>query len=141
MPKQKELFFTKAASNTYTQFQNADGTTAKAIYTAAADDSKIVGIYIQNSSASAYDITISSKVSGGATLFPIGVINIPASSGSSNAVSNVNIFTNANFIFLPIDPNLNKYWNVRALNEIHVRLNSVLTAGHILTIGVIAEDY
>lgn len=141
MAKQEKLFLTKAASNTYTQFQNADTTTAKAIYTAAADDAKITGIYIQNSSASAYDVTIYSKVSGGATLFPIGVINIPASSGATNAVSNVNIMLNSNFSFLPIDPNLNKYWNVKGLNEIHMKVNTTLTAGHILTVGVIAEDY
>ena len=139
MAKQSSLYLTKQSNNTYTQFQNADGTTAKAIFVSGSDDSVVKGIFIQNSSASAYDVTISSKV--GATLYPIGVISIPANSGSTNAVNNVNIFSNSNFNFLPTDPNLNKYWNVKAGNEIHLKVNSTLTAGHILTVGVIAEDY
>ncbi len=139
MAKQTNLYLTKASANNYTQFQNADGTAAKAILVAAGDDTRIMGIVIQNSSASAYDITIYTK--SGATSYPIAVIQIPANAGSNNSTNNVNILLNSNFSFLPADPNGNKYWNVKAANEIHMKVNTTLTAGHILTVGVIAEDF
>jgi len=139
MTKQSSLFLTKQAANTYTQFTNADGTTAKAVFVAGADDSVVKGIFIHNSSASAYDVTVNVKV--GATTYPIGVIAIAASSGNTNAVNNVNILNNSNFSYLPSDPNLNKYWNMKAGDEIHIKVNTTLTSGHILTVGVIAEDY
>jgi hypothetical protein len=68
-------------------FVNADGTTAKSLYTAGANGSIVVSISACSSDTSAVNMQVFAN--NGSTNYLIGTVNIPASSGANGTANSV----------------------------------------------------
>ncbi len=66
-----------------TQFANADGTTAKTIYTAGANGSRILSVNAVTTDTAVNDVALSVQVGGSGTSYPIGAVAVAAGSGNN----------------------------------------------------------
>lgn len=75
--------FENAPNHTEVTFVNADGTTAKTIFTAGADGSVITGINVTSDDTSA--VVLNVYLNDGATDYLLGAINVPTLSGTDGS--------------------------------------------------------
>ncbi len=68
----------------FATFVNADGTTAKTLFTAGSSGSKLVSITAHSSDTAARDVRINITRSG--TNYPVTTVNIPIGAGNTSSV-------------------------------------------------------
>jgi hypothetical protein len=119
------------------QFTNSDGTTAKVVATAGADDSVVKAIAITNSDASnAYQITL--IVNNGTSDFVVDTINVPAGSGTDGTHAAVDGLANALF---PLDSNGKKVLPIQSGFTIKGKMVGAVGSGKFIVISVITQDF
>lgn len=129
-------------NNTPVTFVNADGTTAKSIYTSGVNGSKLEAIYATNTdSGSAYSVNIWIKQSG--TSYLLGTVNVPLSAGNTTAAPTVNLLNSSNNLgtILNKDSNGNTYLYLSASSVVTLAPTGAVTSAKTLTFIAVCEDF
>lgn len=94
-----------ASSNTVTLGSNTNGAT---IYTAGANGGRVNSLTAVTDDTVAVNVFV--YIYRGSTVIPLGLVNVPLSSGNTNAARyNVNFLDGVNILGLPIDNQGNRY--------------------------------
>lgn len=121
------------------QILPADTSSLKTLYTAGTNGSKIETILVTNTdSTSAYLITLTVVIS--ATNYIIGTVNVPLSSGNTNAAPAINILSNSN-IPLNKDSNGNPYLYLATGAILKVNSSTTVTTAKVLSFLAQGEDF
>ena len=76
-----------------TKIENADGTTAQTLVTAGSSGSKVTGVNVASSDATARTVQFIINRSG--TAYVLGTVSIPASSGTDGSAASVAVLSNS----------------------------------------------
>ena len=134
MPANTSPVFVAGVNNVATSFANADGTVAKAIFTAGTNGSRVQAIAVVNTDTVAYDVVLSYN---GATQI-LGRVSVPLSSGNTNAAPTANLLASPQLTpFLDADGSLRLPGGV----TLWLALGSAITAGKSLFVTVLAGDF
>jgi hypothetical protein len=128
-------------------FVNADGTTAKTLFTPGSQGSKIVAITAFSTDSSARDLRLSLNRS--ATNYPFSTIAIPLNSGNTNSVPPVAVLqttqTGGTIIsptgILPLDQDAQVYFFLQSGDLLTANFTTAVTASTQITIHVWGVDY
>ncbi len=90
MATNKNPIFLNSINYTPISFINADGTTAKKVFTPEATDGGAV-MQINVTSTDTSDVVMQVNVNNGSTSFLLGSVNVPAGSGTNGVLPSVNI--------------------------------------------------
>ncbi len=121
-------------------FVNADGTTAKTLYTAGANGARILAINCVTSDTAANDLNVLVKTAGGGgTARNIGGKRVPIASGDqvASTITSINLLDPAQIACLLPDGSL----QLGASDVLQIAPVAAVTAAKTLTIVVIAVDY
>lgn len=126
-----------ASSNTVTLGSNTNGAT---IYTAGAYGG------IVDSLIASTDDTVTSNIFlyiyRGSTVIPLGLVNIPASSGNTNAARfNVDFLDGSNIVGLPVDSKGKRYIRLKANDVLKCGALANLTAAKSVWVAAQGLDY
>jgi hypothetical protein len=123
--------FTTQPANGAVTFLNADGTTAKAVYTGSTGPFHVTAILLTNSDSVARVIDILLRI--GATNYLVGSVSIPAGAGLAGAVPK-EFFEALNLVNLVgVDAG--------ATNAIWAAMEATITSPNVVTVSVIASSY
>jgi hypothetical protein len=136
MAKQTSVFATRTVKNSAVTFVNADGTTAKDLFTAGADDSLLrsVGIVSDDTASRVIDLFLHN----GTTAFLLGSVNIPAASGSDGTTPEINALL---FASLPLDARDKKFIPLKTGWKLQAKMQGAVTAAKTVTVICLGEDY
>ena len=139
MAKQFQVPIAAGYADQHTKIVNADGTTAKTIFTASANDSNIIGIHV--SSTDSADRTFIFSITDGTTIVDLGAVLIPLGAGRSVAVPAVNVMTSlaAMFSYNAISNLYLPMYRGRILTA--TLTTSAVTTSTEVRFRVIAEDF
>ena len=119
------------------QFANSDGTTAKAVATAGADDSVIKSIALTNTDTSnAYAAQL--IVNNGTSDFVIDTVNVPAGSGTDGTHAATDGLANSLF---PLDTAGKKVFPLHASYTLKCKMVSAVASGKFVVVSVITQDF
>jgi hypothetical protein len=139
MAKQFQVPIAAGYADQHTKIVNADGTTAKTIFTAGSNDANIIGIHV--SSTDSADRTFIFSITDGTTIVDLGAVLIPLGAGRSVAVPAVNIMTSlaAMLVYNSVG---NLYLPMLRARVLTATLTaSAVTAATEVRFRVIAEDF
>lgn len=139
MAKNEKVYFTKDNRFKPTSFTDADGTNAKQIFDPSVEGSRIDGIAISSTSATAKTLLL--QVNNGSVVSKLGHIAVPAGAGTNGSVSVVSGLNRGNLPWLKIDANGNPYINLNFGMNIELQLTSELLPGETIDVSVIGANY
>lgn len=139
MAKNERVFFTKDVRFKPTNFTDADGTNAKQIFDPSIEGSRVDGIIITSTAATAKTVLL--QINNGVTVCPLGHITVPAGAGTNGSVSVVSGLNRVNLPWLKVDANGNPYVNLNYNMNLEAKLLSALGAGEQISITVQAANY
>ena len=129
-----------ASSNTVTVGADANGAT---IYTAGTSGGRVYVLLASLNDTVAVNLIL--YILDGATVLPLGMVLVPASSGNIAATPNVNLLDPSNatqkLLGLPVDENGNRYIPLKASQILKGGALANLTALKILYVTAIGSDY
>lgn len=137
MPVTSTPILPQTIRNGGTTFVNADGTTIKDVLTAGADGSIITALNVASTDTTARDIRF--FLNNGSTDLLLCVVNVPISSGNTNAAAPVDVFRNANCPGLAFDANGNRVLFLQAGYRLRAQMLVAVTAAQ--TISVVATSH
>lgn len=112
------------------------------VYTGNANGSKIVGIWVTSTDATAHVVTCSVNKGGTTRPGSVAVTTGTVKPGFTTSNGAVNVLVQANWPGLPIDSDGNPFvFLSNASDKIECRYATALTAGTLLGITVIGEDF
>lgn len=121
------------------QFVNADGTTAKTLYTVGAEDARLLSLTVVSDDTAAVNIQILLGIGG--TDYPIGTVNVPIASGSNGTVNGIDLINATAIPGLPVDANGKRYLPLEAGVVLKVKPLVAVTAAKTVSIVASLEDY
>jgi hypothetical protein len=128
---------TKTVINEITEITGSDPVT---ILTADEDnDQRVSGIFVASDDTSAQDLTLYLE-DASATLFPIGVVEIPAGSGTDGTNPIVDLMEAFDEFFKELDNADNRFFNILANCSLKAVMDAV-TADKTFTIAVVGSKY
>jgi len=137
--KNEKVYFTKDIRFKPTSFALADGTNAKQIFDPSAEGSRVDGIAISSTAATAKTILL--QVNNGVIVSKLGHITIPANAGTNGSVPVVSGLNRTNLPWLKIDANGNPYINLNTGMNIEAKLLSALSGVETIEITVFGANY
>ena len=117
----------------------ADTTTAKTIFTAGANGSKIDAIFVTSTDTAARDLILNVVVS--ATAYPIGIVSIPITAGTVSTVPTVDYLRSAQVPSFSFDAFGNKCMYIAAGVTLTANVGVAVTAAKVITIVVQGSDF
>jgi hypothetical protein len=114
------------------QIANADGTTAKTIYTASANGALISAITVASTDGTARDLKF--YVNNGTTDILLCTVQIPANSGNTNALPPVDVLRSTMCPGLAFDANGNRVIFLEAGDILKAAAGASVTAGQTINI-------
>lgn len=117
----------------------ADTTTVKSLAVAGANGTKIEAFNVALTDTTTRDVQIYATIS--ATNYLLGTVNIPLSSGNTNAVPSVDILRSAQLPGLAYDANGNKYLYLASGTTLSVACTTTVTAAKAITFFAQGEDF
>lgn len=127
----------QASSNTVTLGNNTNGATA---YTAGANGGRVYSLTGVTDDTVTVNVFV--WILRGATVIPLGLVNIPLSSGNTFAARfNVNFLDGVNITGLPIDNQGNRYIPLMANDVLRVGALANLTAAKTAWVQAQGSDY
>lgn len=122
-----------------TQFANADGTTAKTIYTAGTNGSRILSVNAVTTDTAVNDVALSVQVGGSGTSYPVGAVAVAAGSGNNAnpPTASVELLLGASIAGLLADGSL----QLGANDTLQAAVLAAVTSGKTLTLFVQASDF
>lgn len=139
MAKNLDTPMLKDANNGVQTIVNADGTTAKTIFTAAAEGSRVLGLSLTSDDTAIRDLALYIRKSG--TDYLIGTVRIPIAAGTDGAVPSVNGLNSTDLPFLPIDNNGIPYIELATGETLKAGVLVAVTAAKTVTIVAFGKDY
>lgn len=125
------------SSNTVTLGNNTNGATA---YTAGANGGRVFSLTAVTDDTVTVNVFV--WILRGATVIPIGLVNIPLSSGNTNAARfNVDFLDGVNIVGLPIDNTGKRYIALRPNDVLRVGALANLSAGKTCWVQASGSDY
>lgn len=122
------------------QLNNGSGTTPSTILTAGANGSRLTGLLATMTDTSTHDLVLSLLRSG--TTYILGVVNIPVSSGNTNATPTINLLGNAQIPGIAYDSNGNPYMDFKAGDVLQAGiLTGSLTSAKVLSVIGYGGDF
>lgn len=118
---------------------NADGTTIKTVFTAAANGSKIVGLSASNTDTSAY--TLQLWLTRSSTNYLVASFGLGASAGNNGTTASVNLFSMGLIPGLPIDNDGQAYLFLENGDTLGVSLAGAIASGKTATVIAIGAHF
>ncbi len=139
MAKTNEAVFTQNANIARATIVNADGTTAKSLISAGADDTKITGIALTTDDSAAVNVQV--ILNDGSNDTVIGIVNVPITSGFAASIPGVNGMNATDLPHLPIDSAGNPYIMLKTGHSLKVAALAAVTAAKTLYAVALGEDF
>lgn len=139
MAKSTSLFLPKGANNQSVTLTNADTTTPKLCFTAAADDSDVKAIIVVSNDTAAINLLL--YVTRGGTDYLLGTINIPVNSGATGALPSIDILSSILIPGLPVDNVGKQYLPLKTGDTLKVGCLVTMTASKTCWVSVFGQDY
>jgi hypothetical protein len=126
-----------ASSNTVTLGSNTNGATA---YTAGAEGGRVMSLTAVTDDTVTVNVFV--WILRGATVIPIGLVNVPLSSGNTNAARfNVDFLNGINILGLPVDNTGRQYIPLLPNDVLRVGALANLTAARTCWVQASGNDY
>lgn len=126
-----------ASANTVTIGVNTNGATA---YTAGSDGGRVMSLTGVTDDTVTVNVFV--WILRGATVVPLGLVNVPLSSGNTNAARfNVDFLDGINIVGLPIDNNGKRYIPLMPNDILRVGALANLTAAKTCWVSAHGNDY
>lgn len=141
MAKQTNLYLPAATDNQSVTLVNADGTAAKTLFTAGADDSDVIAIIVASNDTAAMNLELAIKRGG--TAYPLTTVNIPAASGmgAAGATVPVDLLASTMLPGLPVNSAGKRYIPLEAGDTLEVRVLVAVTAAKTVYVSAFGQDY
>ncbi len=139
MAKTNEAVFTQNANIARATIVNADGTTAKTLITAGADDTKITGIALTTDDTAAVNVQVIHNDGSNDTV--IGIVNVPITSGFAASTSGVDGFNATDLPQLPKNSAGNPYIMLKTGHSLKVAALAAVTSAKTLYAVALGEDF
>lgn len=139
MAKQSSLYLTQTLKNPAASLANADGTTAKTLYTVGANDAVMKSLTVTSTDTSNRAIQV--ILNDGVTSRVLGTVSVTALAGTDGTVAAVDLFSSTWLPGLPIDQNGKRYLPL-AFGQV-VKIAAVVAVTAAKTVDCIAcvEEY
>lgn len=126
-----------ASANTVTLGSNTNGASA---YTAGSEGGRVESLTAVTNDTVTVNVFV--WILRGATVIPLGLVNVPLSSGNTNAARfNVDFLDGVNILGLPIDNNGKRYIPLLAADVLRVGALANLTGGTTCWVSAHGSDY
>jgi len=139
MAKQTSLFLHTGHNMSGVTFVNADGTTAKTVFTAGSNDSDVKGIWATTDDTSAVNLKL--FLYNGVTSYLLGCVNIPTLSGTNGTAATVNLLNSAYLPGLLLDASGKNYIPLKTGWSITVAPLVSITSTKTCWISAAGHDY
>lgn len=127
----------EASSNTVTLGSNTNGATA---YTAGAYGGRVMSLTAVTDDTVTVNVFV--YIYRGSTVIPLGLVNVPLSSGNTNAARfNVDFLDSVNILGLPIDNTGKRYIPLMAGDVLKVGALANLSSGKTCWVQASGNDY
>jgi hypothetical protein len=136
MAKTVAIYQPKSYALGVANFENADGTASKLVFTAGADDSTLKSLSATSTDTSNRIAKVILKTGG--TEYILGTFTIPLGAGTDGTTPAVDLL---DLDFLPIDRNTKKVLPLEAGTEVRVAMATAVTAAKVIAITATAEDF
>lgn len=117
----------------------ADTTSVKSVVVAGSNGTKIEALNVSMTDTTTRDIQLYVTIS--ATNYLLGTVNIPLSSGNTNAVPSVDILRSSQLPSLAYDSNGNKYLYLASGSTLSVACTTTVTTAKQITVFSQGEDF
>lgn len=131
--------FPQALNVTPQTIVNGDGTTAKTVFTAGSNGSKLEVMNISSTDTSNRDVAI--YLTRSAVNYLLTTIKILANSGNNNAIPATDCMKNAQIPSLSIDAAGNRFLLLKSGDTVSVAATTTVTAAKTITIITNGADY
>ena len=126
-----------ASANTVTLGSNTNGATC---YTAGASGGRVMSLTAVTDDT--VNVNVFVYIYRGTTVIPLGLVNVPLSSGNTNAARfNVDFLDGINIVGLPIDNNFKRYIPLMPNDVLKVGALANLTAAKTCWVKADGNDY
>lgn len=139
MAKQTSLFLTQTLKNPAASLANADGTTAKTLYTVATNDAVMKSLCITSTDSAARNVQV--VLNDGSTSRVLGTVPVPALSGTDGTQPAVDAFSSSWLPGLPIDQNGKRYLPLASGQVVKVGAVVAVTAAKTIDCIAAVEEY
>lgn len=140
MAKNTTLYFPKQANNKITSFVNADGTTAKTIFTAGVDGSRVYALVASSTDTSTRIIRFSIK--DGSNTNILGAVTLAIGAGTNGTAASVNLLQNSLFQnIVGVDANGVPYIDLETGWTLEANATVAVTAATTVGITALGYDY
>lgn len=139
MAKSSTLNVTQNIKTPGVSLQNADGTTAKTLYTSGANDSVVKSLMISSDDSAVQNVQV--IVNDGTIDRVIGTVNVPASAGTNGTVAAVDALAAAMLPGLPVDQNGKRVLPLQATFVLKLKSLVAVTAAKTVAGVAVVEEY
>ena len=139
MAKQTKLYLPAGVNSSLTTFANADGTTAKQIFVAGANDTNLRFAQACSTDTSAVNLQLFVRRSG--TNYLIGTVNIPTLSGTNGTAAAKNLLNTTDLPGLCFDAVQHPILPLKAADELWAAPVSTITATKTVTVICTGDDF
>jgi len=139
MAKTNEAVFTQNTNNARATIVNADGTTAKSLISAGADDTKITGIALTTDDSAAVNVQI--IYNDGTNDTVLGIVNVPLTSRFAASKPGVNGLNTTDLPHLPKDSAGNPFIMLKNGHSLKVAALATVTSAKTLYAVAFGEDF
>lgn len=139
MAKQTSLFLHTGVNSSAVTFVNADGTTAKTVFTAGANDSDLKMLTITSNDTATVNMQVYYRTGG--TDYLIGTVRAVTLTGTDGSANSVDLLNSTALPFLPVDDAGKRYVPVKTGDTIKVAPLAAVTAAKTVTIVALGYDY
>lgn len=140
MALNETLYATKDPIVSGTNFQNADGTSYKTIYTNSTGEAvRIMAIAINSTDTVARDLIFA--INDGSTDYPLHHVDIPIAAGTNGTANAVDALNVTNAPFIPFDHNGNRYFDLANGHSIKGKMIVAVTAATRIDVTIIGAEY
>lgn len=139
MPKSTALNVTQNIKTPGVSFVNADGTAAKTLATAGANDSVVKSIMVTSNDTSTVNVKV--IVNDGTTDRIIGTVAVATLAGTSGSAAAVDLLSSSLLPGLPLDQNGKRVLPLQGGHLLKVAPLAAVTAAKTVDIVAVVEDY
>lgn len=133
------LYYTQSIANPCKRVQNSDGTSLVSVYTAGVNGGILKGLFVTSTDTA--DVNLKVVLNNGTTDFLLGVVRIPAGSGSDGALPNVDLLGSPLLQGLPFDNKGKRCLPVTGGYVIKVGALAAVTSGKQVDIVTAVEEF
>jgi hypothetical protein len=131
--------YIQTLQNWVASINNAAGQTKQTIATGATNGSRILGLIVSSTDTSARDIVIGVTIS--ATNYDLGIVSIPAQSGTLDTVPTVFPFKTTQFPYLPVDAYGNPYLDIKSTTTFYAYAPVTVTSAKQINLFAFGGDF